>query len=49
MVEDMFVALFLAALAGPVLAVVIGVLRLAWPVKKVSRSFTAAHHASARP
>ena len=47
MVENVFGVLFLAALAGPVLAVVVGVLMLAWPVKKASRPFVALGHAPA--
>jgi hypothetical protein len=47
MVENAFGVLFLAALAGPVLAVVVGVIMLAWPVRKARRTFVAARHASA--
>ena len=49
MVETLFGVLFLAALAAPVLAVVIGGIMLAWPVMKASRPFVPARHAAVHP
>ena len=47
MVENVFGVLFLAALVVPVLAVVAGLIMLAWPLKKASRPSVPARHAAA--
>ena len=47
MLEDIFDVLFVLAVAGPLLALAIGVVLLVWP-EKISQLFVGERHAPAR-